>query len=151
MEITYQVNELDKVAKQLLKQFKSKTVLFYGEMGTGKTTLIKALVKALGSDDNVSSPTFSIVNEYVTETSPIYHFDFYRIEDENEALNFGVEEYLYSDGWILIEWPEKVPNILPKNAEMVTLKLNNNASRTLKLSQKLNLTEEKPMEQENLT
>lgn len=151
MEITYQINDLESVSTELLKHLKTKSVLFYGEMGSGKTTLIKALVKALGSSDVVSSPTFSIVNEYVTPTDQIFHFDLYRINDESEALNFGIEEYLFSDAWKLIEWPEKIPNLLPINAEIITLTMSNNASRTLKLSQNINLTEEKPMQQENLT
>ncbi|OUR91989.1 tRNA (adenosine(37)-N6)-threonylcarbamoyltransferase complex ATPase subunit type 1 TsaE [Flavobacteriales bacterium 34_180_T64] len=151
MEITYQINDLESVSKLLLEQLTTKTILFYGEMGTGKTTLIKALVNALGSNDSVSSPTFSIINEYLTSNDKIYHFDLYRINDENEALNFGIEDYLYSDHWILIEWPEKLPNLLPKNADIITLTMNNNASRTLKLSKNINLTEENPMQQENLT
>ena len=97
MLTSYNLSQISEVAKQLIGQAKYKTLLFYGEMGVGKTTLIKEIVKQLKSNDNVSSPTFSLVNEYHTEDgNKIYHFDFYRIEQEEEALDMGVEEYFYS-------------------------------------------------------
>jgi tRNA threonylcarbamoyladenosine biosynthesis protein TsaE len=147
LKITYQIQDLNKVAASILEQATSKTILFKGEMGTGKTTLIKALVKALGSSDVVSSPTFSIVNEYLTPGARIFHFDMYRIEDEIEALNFGIEDYLDSSAWIFMEWPEKISNILPENVNLITITLENKTSRTLKLSQNINLTKIKAIEQ----
>ena len=98
MKISFKLNEIEQIAQEIVRNVKSKTLLFYGDMGVGKTTLIGALVKVLGSSDEVSSPTFSIVNEYKTETEPIYHFDMYRIENIEEAYNFGIEDYLDSEG-----------------------------------------------------
>lgn len=118
-------------------------------MGVGKTTLIKALVKALGSDDVVTSPTFSIVNEYKIFKESIFHFDFYRIENEEEALNFGIEDYLHSDSWIFMEWFEKIPHLLPKNNNVIVLKLNKDGSRTLKLKQNLTTNKKNAMKQQN--
>lgn len=151
MEKTYQIQDLDAVAAEILKQATSKTILFKGEMGTGKTTLIKALVKALGSDDVVSSPTFSIVNEYEAPHTQIFHFDMYRITDEIEALNFGIEDYLDSNAWIFMEWPEIIPNLLPDNVNLITISLENNSTRTLKLSKNIKLTKQKVSVKQNLT
>ena len=142
MEINYTINDIDIVAKQLLENVSSKILLFYGDMGVGKTTLIKAVVKALGSLDNVSSPTFSILNEYQSQQGPIYHFDFYRINDIDEAFNFGVEEYLYSNDWCIIEWPDRIDSLLPKNADTIDLALDIDNTRILKLKCKTNLTEQ---------
>jgi tRNA threonylcarbamoyladenosine biosynthesis protein TsaE len=110
--------ELDSVAKQLLSEFhllNIKVWRFDGEMGAGKTTLITHLMKFMQVKDHVSSPTFSIVNEYLsTQEGTIYHFDFYRIEDENEAFDIGTEEYLYSGNWCFLEWGERIENLLPE-------------------------------------
>lgn len=149
MELTYKISEIDQVAEKLLKHVSSKTLLLKANMGVGKTTLIKALVKALGSNDVVTSPTFSIVNEYKIFDESIYHFDFFRIKNEEEALNFGIEDYLLSDKWIFMEWFEKIPNLLPVNANLVTIELNKNASRTLKLSKNLTINKKNAMEQQN--
>lgn len=132
MTLTYELSEIDSIAKLLLSKVKSKTLLFYGEMGAGKTTLIKALIKALGSADLVSSPTFSLVNEYHTDQGKIYHFDFYRIEDETEVLDMGFEDYLDSDSWKLIEWPQKIENLLEADMQKVEVFIENNKSRKLK-------------------
>jgi len=132
MTLTYELSEIDSIAKLLLSKVKSKTLLFYGEMGTGKTTLIKALIKALGSEDIVSSPTFSLVNEYHTDQGKVFHFDFYRIEDETEVLDMGFEDYLDSDSWKLIEWPQKIENLLEADMQKVEVLLENNKSRKLK-------------------
>ncbi|WP_053977883.1 tRNA (adenosine(37)-N6)-threonylcarbamoyltransferase complex ATPase subunit type 1 TsaE [Mangrovimonas xylaniphaga] len=149
MEIAYQIYDIENVAKKVLNEINSKTILFYGEMGVGKTTLVKALVKALGSNDAVSSPTFSIVNEYKLEKGYIYHFDFYRIEDEEEALNFGLEEYLFSDQWLLMEWPEKIPSLLPEEAVCIEIVTDENGQRTLKLTQNIKLTGQDNMKPQN--
>ena len=132
MTLTYELSEIDSIAKLLLSKVKSKTLLFYGEMGAGKTTLIKALIKALGSEDNVSSPTFSLVNEYHTDQGKIYHFDFYRIKDETEVLDIGFEDYLDSDSWKLIEWPQKIENLLEADMQKVEVFIENRKSRKLK-------------------
>jgi len=130
----YALEELPAIAQEVIKSTKSKVLLFYGEMGVGKTTLIKEIVKQLESSDNVSSPTFSLVNEYHTVNSDkIYHFDFYRINHENEALDIGVEEYFYSNCWCLIEWPNKVENLLPLNSVTITITASSDELRTIEL------------------
>lgn len=137
MELKYQLNEIEHVAKTVLDIAKTKTLLFYGEMGVGKTTLIKNIVKKLGCLDTVNSPTFSIVNEYNSNSGLIYHFDLYRIDNEEEALNFGIEDYLYSNEWILMEWPEKIHNLLPEHATIITIIASDDTFRTLKIEEKI--------------
>ncbi|KXN98074.1 hydrolase [Aequorivita aquimaris] len=132
MEFTYTQNEIGKVAEQLLKNSVSKTFLFYGNMGVGKTTLIKELTKQLGVMETSSSPSFSIANEYDTPRGVIYHFDFYRIKNINEAFDIGLEDYLYSGNYVFIEWPEKIEKLLPENANKLKIEINKNGSRTLK-------------------
>ncbi|MBO3098097.1 tRNA (adenosine(37)-N6)-threonylcarbamoyltransferase complex ATPase subunit type 1 TsaE [Gelidibacter pelagius] len=148
MKFQYSIEDIESVASALLKQVTSKTLLFYGDMGVGKTTLIKALSKQLGSTTNVSSPTFSILNEYEINDGLIYHFDLYRIKDEEEALNFGIEDYLFNDQWIFIEWPEKLGSFLPEMFNKIEIKLNLDGSRALKLSSNTNLTKQKAKKQE---
>lgn len=130
---TYLLSEIDSVAQELLTRSKSKTLLFYGEMGAGKTTLIKALVKNLGAEDIASSPTFSLVNEYSSENGTIYHFDFYRIEDETEALDMGIEDYLDSPTWKFIEWPQKIEKFIDEEFQKVEITTIDEALRELKL------------------
>ncbi|MGS2760853.1 tRNA (adenosine(37)-N6)-threonylcarbamoyltransferase complex ATPase subunit type 1 TsaE [Sinomicrobium sp. M5D2P9] len=131
-KINYTLEETDAVARQLLDEVPDKTLLFYGDMGVGKTTLIKSLAYHLGVNDVTGSPTFGLVNEYEgRENTRIYHFDFYRIKDEDEALDMGIEDYLYADAWIFIEWPEKIEGLLPENAVAVYLKRNTDGSREL--------------------
>ena len=111
------VSELELAATSLLELISDNNIIcFYGEMGVGKTTFIKEICKKLGVEDTVSSPTFSIINEYLTENNEsIYHFDFYRIEKEEEAFDIGYEEYFYQGNLCLIEWPEKISLIIPEN------------------------------------
>jgi tRNA threonylcarbamoyladenosine biosynthesis protein TsaE len=136
LEINYTLNSLNDVAKQLVSGLSTKTILLYGDMGAGKTTLIKAIVKALGSTDVVSSPTFSIVNEYEVDNGLIYHFDLYRVKNEEEAYNFGIEDYIFSKNWSIIEWPQIIENMLPERFDTIELVINLDNSRTLKLNYK---------------
>lgn len=131
MEIIYSLDELPAVAKDIISKTENKILLFIGEMGAGKTTLIKEIVRQLGSDDRVSSPTFSLVNEYQSPTALIYHFDFHRLEDEEEAYDMGFEEYVFSNAWKLIEWPQKIEHLLPEQKSIVRLK--NTADQKRKL------------------
>ncbi|MGY5850860.1 tRNA (adenosine(37)-N6)-threonylcarbamoyltransferase complex ATPase subunit type 1 TsaE [Salegentibacter sp. F14] len=133
MPLSYNLNEIDQAVDYILKNAKNKTLLFYGEMGAGKTTLIRALVKALGSEDLAASPTFSLVNEYNSKEGTIYHFDFYRIENENEALDMGIEDYFDSPGWKLIEWPQKIANLLEPQWQKIELEIKNENSRVLNI------------------
>ncbi|MFC2127637.1 tRNA (adenosine(37)-N6)-threonylcarbamoyltransferase complex ATPase subunit type 1 TsaE [Bacteroidota bacterium] len=133
MELTYSLEEIPKIAKEIISHCNSKTVLFYAEMGLGKTTLIKELVKQLGIDDVASSPTFSLVNEYFSEKNgTIYHFDFYRIENEEEAYDIGIEDYFYSNSWCFIEWPSIIENLLPLDCVKIYLSLNEDNTRTIR-------------------
>lgn len=129
--MTYTLPNLPQAAKYILENCQYKILLFYGEMGVGKTTLIKELAKQLGHTDWVSSPTFSLVNEYENSSGKLYHFDFYRINNEEEALSIGVEEYLYSGEWCFIEWPEKVLNLLPKESHKIIINKNENDLRNI--------------------
>ena len=109
------LNELDQVARQLINSFSGQRIFaFYGKLGAGKTTLIQAICRVLGSEDYVTSPTFALVNEYkYAGMKPVYHFDFYRIKDLEEVFDIGYEEYFFSGNYCLIEWPEKVEPLLP--------------------------------------
>ncbi|MFN0188378.1 MAG: tRNA (adenosine(37)-N6)-threonylcarbamoyltransferase complex ATPase subunit type 1 TsaE [Bacteroidia bacterium] len=109
-----ELKDLDSIAKELLEFIGDHRVLcFYGELGAGKTTFIKAICRQLGVNDAVQSPTFSIVNEYkASGGEPIYHFDFYRLKTEEEAYDLGYEQYLFSNYFCFIEWPEKVEDLL---------------------------------------
>ena len=110
------ISELNDLSKKILEIRNDRDIIcIYGEMGVGKTTLIKVICKELGIEDNVSSPTFSIVNEYTTiKGHSVYHFDFYRLENEEEALDMGCEEYFHDNSLCFIEWPEKVPSLIPE-------------------------------------
>ncbi len=132
MTENYSLEELPEIASQLIKSVPEKILLFYGEMGVGKTTLIKEIVKQLKVDDVVTSPTFSLVNEYHSRKGErIYHFDFYRIEQEEEALDIGIDEYFNSNAWCLVEWPERIKNLVPLNAVEIHLSRNDNGTRCL--------------------
>lgn len=132
MKITFSLEEIDEVASQVLAANPNKVILFHGEMGAGKTTFIKALSKALGVKDATSSPTFSLVNEYQTvDNKTLYHFDVYRLKNENEALDMGIEDYLYSGNWCFIEWAEKIPNLIPEQHSVIEIKLSADGKRDL--------------------
>ena len=131
----YSLNDLASIAEEVIAKAKYKTLLFSGEMGVGKTTLIKEICNVLEVQDRVSSPTFSLVNEYHTATNAIvYHFDFYRITQEEEALDMGIEEYLYQNDWCLIEWPENIENLLPLEAVQIHITILENGQRTIQLT-----------------
>ncbi|HSD07243.1 tRNA (adenosine(37)-N6)-threonylcarbamoyltransferase complex ATPase subunit type 1 TsaE [Flavobacterium sp.] len=135
MTITFSIEQLASVAQQILDQNPSKVILFNGEMGVGKTTLIKQLCKTLGVTEATSSPTFSLVNEYQTlNNQTIYHFDFYRLKKETEALDMGVEDYLYSGNWCFIEWSEKIENLIPLQHTTITIELLPSGERLLQLN-----------------
>lgn len=124
------MSELPATAQALLNVAGSQKIfLFYGDMGAGKTTFIKALCEQLGVSEPVTSPTFSIVNEYVGNTAKVYHFDFYRLKNQEEALDMGYEEYFYSGNYCLIEWPEKIPDLLPDHYIKVSIQLQEQQSR----------------------
>jgi tRNA threonylcarbamoyladenosine biosynthesis protein TsaE len=134
MNINFNLSDLPEIAQKIINNVPNKVLLFYGKMGVGKTTLIKEIVKQLKVEDLVSSPTFSLVNEYQTsEGKTIYHFDFYRIEKEEEALDIGIDDYFYNNEWCLVEWPEKVKNLLPLNAVEIHLSMNNDESRNISI------------------
>lgn len=123
MEITFSLEEIDKTAQQVVASGIKNTVLFHAGMGVGKTTLIKAIVKQLDVKDMASSPTFSLVNEYEADNGDIiYHFDLYRLNNEGEAYDMGLDEYFYSGNLCLIEWPEKTPNLIPLEHTTITIK-----------------------------
>ena len=132
---TYTLKEIDTLATTLIKKLDSKVLLFNGEMGAGKTSFIQALCKASSVVDVVTSPTFSLINEYQNEQSEsIYHFDCYRIESEEEALDFGAEEYLYSGNLCLIEWSENIASILPESHQSIRLEKIDKNTRKLTLT-----------------
>ena len=132
--INYQLKDINLAIDFILKNITSKTLLFNGTMGSGKTTIIKSLVNRLGSTDNVSSPTFSIVNEYKLKESTVYHFDFYRIENESEALDIGIEDYISKNNWCFLEWSEKIPNLIPINVNYINFKVLEDNTRTIELN-----------------
>lgn len=134
MEIT--INGLDTIrsaARQFIENIGSSRVFaFYGKMGAGKTTFVKALCEELGCDDVITSPTFAIVNEYTDgEQQPVYHFDFYRIKKLEEVYDMGYEEYFYSGALCLIEWPELIEDVLPDDTVRVTIEEQTDGSRLL--------------------
>lgn len=127
------ISDLDRAAKEFLSQIGENNIIaFYGQMGAGKTTFITAICKALGVEDVVNSPTFTIVNEYKSASGrPIYHFDFYRINKLSEAMDIGLYEYFDSNGLCLIEWPEQIEELLPEETMKVSILVDDEHTRTL--------------------
>lgn len=135
MEFIFSLSEIENVARSVVAEKPNKIILFHGEMGAGKTTFIKQLAKELGVTEATSSPTFSLVNEYQTTNNQIvYHFDFYRLKHETEALDMGVDEYLYSGNWCFIEWAEQIPNLVPETHSVISIKELPDGRRSLELS-----------------
>ena len=135
MEIEFSLDQISQVANKIIAQNPQKIILFNGEMGVGKTTLIKQLSKNLGVAEATSSPTFSLVNEYKTiDNQVIYHFDVYRLKSEIEALDMGIDDYLYSGNWCFIEWSEKIPNLIPSEHSTINIELLENGNRKLTLT-----------------
>ena len=134
MNIIFSLDQIQEVAEQIIASNPKKIILFNGEMGVGKTTLIKQLCKSLGVEGATSSPTFSLVNEYYTSNNQIvYHFDFYRLNKETEALDIGVDDYLYSGNWCFIEWSEKIASLIPEEHSTVTIEVLADGKRNLEL------------------
>lgn len=133
-----EVNNLDglnNAAVQILELAKqNKIFMFYGQMGAGKTTLINKICEHLGTTDHTSSPTFSIVNEYRTTSNPIYHFDFYRLKNQNEAFDLGYEDYFYSGNYCFVEWPEKIGDLWPENFVEVKIRVVDENAREIEVN-----------------
>ena len=136
--IVKNINDLDEVSSKILEHNnKYKKFAFFGDMGVGKTTLIKSLLKKLGVNDNVTSPTFSIVNEYLSEKlGSIFHFDFYRIKNEKEAYDIGIDEYLSSDNYCFIEWPNKINSFIDNKFINVYIDIIDDDKRNIKINYK---------------
>lgn len=133
------ISQLPAVAQQLLQYANGqKFFVFEGEMAAGKTTFIKAFCKTLGVEEVVSSPTFSIVNEYDSPQGPVYHFDFYRLKNLQEAYDIGYEEYFYNGHYCLIEWPSKVEALLPENYIKVKIDTAGDGERVFNFSSAIN-------------
>lgn len=130
------INSTDEIAKAAVKFLDAfphdHIFAFYGKMGAGKTTFIKALCRAMGSTDNITSPTFALVNEYDTAgAKKIYHFDFYRLRNPEEALDIGLDEYIYSEQYCFMEWPEKIESLLPEELVEVHIEEQAQAARQI--------------------
>jgi len=125
-------DDLNAAAKKILDfAGDEKVFLFYGQMGAGKTTLVNALCRELGVTENTSSPTFAIVNEYRASPKNIFHFDFYRLKNQTEAMDIGFEEYLDSGKYCFIEWPEKIPDLLPEHHLRISITVTGEQSRDI--------------------
>lgn len=127
------LKSLHSVAEKLIEQFPGHRIFaFYGKMGAGKTTFIQSVCQVLGTNDNVTSPTFALINEYKTiDQKSIFHFDFYRIKELEEAFDLGYEDYLYSGDYCLIEWPEMIEPLLPANIVKVKIEVMDDGARNI--------------------
>ena len=133
MEIKIQdLGHIREAAREFIENIGDHTVFaFYGKMGAGKTTFIKAICEELGVEDVITSPTFAIVNEYTAQGEPVYHFDFYRIKKLEEVYDMGFEDYFYSGSLCLIEWPELIEEVLPEDAVKVSIQEKEDGSRAI--------------------
>lgn len=133
MKVTYSIDELQNVAAGLVRDSRFKTWLFDAPMGAGKTTLIKAIAREFGVREMASSPTFSIVNEYRTDDDcRFFHFDLYRLKNEEEAYDMGLDEYFDLDAWCMVEWPDQAPGVLPDSVHRITINILDESTRELK-------------------
>ena len=134
MNKNYTLEDLPHIASEIISSVTNKKLLFYGQMGVGKTTLIKEICNQLGVLDTISSPTFSLVNEYFTSNkSKVFHFDFYRIENEEEVLDIGIEEYFDTSHWCFVEWPDNIENLLPLDVVQIHLSILDVGQRTIQI------------------
>ncbi len=142
MNLTFSLEEIHEAARSFVREMDGHTLFaLYGKMGAGKTTFIKAVCRELGVADEVNSPTFSLVNEYRSDTTGelIYHFDFYRINKPEEAYDFGYEDYFYSGALCFIEWPELIEELLPEDTVKVTIEETPEGTRRLRTEPLLQL------------
>lgn len=122
-EFEYTLDEIESAASEIIKAFDGKKIVrFIGEMGAGKTTMIKSLCKLLGVDEEVTSPTFAIVNEYEGAGCRVFHFDFYRVKNQQEAIDLGLADYFYSGEYVFMEWPQLVDDFMPDDVVTLTIK-----------------------------
>lgn len=134
MDILFELREISAVAARLLPLIRGKVVALHGDMGAGKTTLVHALGEVMGIHEVVSSPTFSIINEYGWEGGPVFHIDLYRLKDEEEAIQAGVEDCLYSGATCLVEWPDRAPGLFPPDTLHLYLEVVNTQARKLRIA-----------------
>lgn len=136
MEVNFTLEQIPGVASRLLSAYSDQKVYaLHGEMGAGKTTFIHALCEVMGVKDTITSPTFSIINQYQTvKGQTVYHMDLYRVKDENEAINAGIEDCLYSGSICLVEWPEKAPGIFPEDTLHIRLSSVDENTRKLRIN-----------------
>ena len=135
MELIYSLTEINYISKKISKQLNNQIVLFKGPMGSGKTTLIKSICKYLNFNDNISSPTFSLVNTYEnSRNNIIYHFDLFRIKNLEEALDIGIEEYLDSGNKCFIEWPEIINELLDFKFTTIEMSVVDDNKRRIKIN-----------------
>jgi hydrolase, P-loop family len=129
----YSLDKINNIAVDILPMLKHKIVLLQGKMGMGKTTLTKALAKTIGITETTTSPTFSLINEYQNEKVKIFHFDLYRIDNEQEAWEIGIEDYFYSGHWCFIEWAEKIPSLLPEKYSEIIIDFIDEQNRKIEI------------------
>lgn len=133
MQVTFKLDDIKQIARQIIDSNLRKIVLVNGEMGAGKTTLIKAICAELGVVDATSSPTFSIVNEYKMANGFVYHFDFYRLKNEAEAIDMGIMDYFYSGNCCFIEWSEKILNLIPEQYSVINISVLDDEKRLVEI------------------